>query len=473
MSSIFSSGATGPGLKIVWRDGIISVKREEKSMMYKMPVYNRLRQHDALKRSSFHTPGHKCSSFLPSDLLRLDYTELPDTDALYEADGIILECEKNLSELFGTKRSLISSGGCTLAIQAMIRLALMRGGKLLCSRNVHRSAVNAMALLGTDTVWLKGNTNGKYTGRADPEEIRIALESDSTIRSVYITSPTYYGEISDIRSISDVCHKHGCTLLVDNAHGSHLKFMKDDIHPITLGADMTACSLHKTLPVLTGGAVLNIAEPSLVPFAKEAMALFGSTSPSYPVMCSIDICTDYFLNGRGKDDYLSCQERVKKINDLALERGVSGPDGLCDPLRVTLCTASAGLTGDEQERYFQSFGIDCEFCDGSNAVFLCSPFNTEEDFQRLEKAINGLTAKAQIIEREIRNSIPEKIMSLRDAVLSPAEMVMTRDAAGRISASTACPCPPGVPLVMPGEYIDKNLVEALLNSGIENIKVCY
>ena len=111
------------------------------------PIYTRLLQHNELDRSSFHTPGHKCSDFLPDDLLRMDYTELPDTDALYEAEDIILKTEQNLARLFGTKRTMISSGGCTLAIQTMLRLALNRGRKMLFARNVHRSAVNAMALL--------------------------------------------------------------------------------------------------------------------------------------------------------------------------------------------------------------------------------------------------------------------------------------------------------------------------------------
>ena len=188
------------------------------------PLYNALVNHKRLNRSSFHTPGHKSSGIINSELLELDYTELPDTDALFEASGVILESEKNLAELFDVKRTLISAGGCSLAIMTMIRLATMNGGKLLCGRNIHRSAVNAMTLLGVEPIWLLPRNNGAFTGRIYAEDVRKALAENSDICGCYITSPTYYGEISDIVGISKVCKEYNIPLLVDNAHGSHLKF---------------------------------------------------------------------------------------------------------------------------------------------------------------------------------------------------------------------------------------------------------
>ncbi len=438
------------------------------------PIYSQLLKHHTFDRSSFHTPGHKCSDFLPPELLKLDFTELPDTDALYEANGIIAETEKNLSQLFGTKRTLISSGGCTLAIQTMLRLALPFGRKMLFARNVHRSAVNAMALLDITPVWVVPKSeNGLFTGTVSPTDIEAALSNDDTISAVYLTSPDYYGEISDIKAISEICHRHNALLMIDNAHGSHLAFGSRNLHPISLGADMTACSLHKTLPVLTGGAVLNINNDRLTDNAKDAMSLFGSTSPSYPIMASIDLCCDYLQNGSGRQEYTALEKRIAAVRKCAADKGLIMPEGLCDPLRICINTSLAGLCGDKQEEYFQFHGIDCEFCDGENVVLIGTPFNSERDFVRLETAISSLperTIKETNKVPAAKIPLPPQILSPRKAMFAPFETVAVRNAVGRIAADTACPCPPGIPMIMPGERIDQKTADFLSDCDFKTIK---
>lgn len=436
--------------------------------MSQTSIYTGLLQHREKGYSPFHTPGHKCRDFFPRDLLSLDFTELPDTDALYEAQGIISRTEKKLSALFGTEASLISSGGCTLAIQSMLAIACMKGRKIIFARNIHRSAVNACALLGIGPVWLMPqSTIGCFTGRVSPESVEIALLENPDASAVYLTSPSYYGELSDIPSIAQICRRYGKLLLVDNAHGSHLAFLEQQLHPIQLGADMSACSLHKTLPVLTGGAALNIADKELVPFAKQKMALFGSTSPSYPIMASIDLCCDYLSNA-GREEYRRTEKRVRQIKELASSRGLIQPKESCDPLRVCINTACAGLSGSSQTEYFHSCNIEPEMCDGSNAVFICTPFNTELDFSRLEAAVSGLSGEDGAVP--VRDmSLPQRIMLPRDAILSESEPVSVKQAVGRVSSESACPCPPGVPVVMPGELIDNDACELLGLCGIESV----
>ncbi len=435
-----------------------------------LPLLSALVSHDAMGRASFHTPGHKCSGFIPEKLLKLDYTELPDTDALYEASGAILGSEKMLSRIFGAGRSLISAGGCTLAIQAMLRLAAARGGKLLCARNAHRSAVNTCALLGIDPVWLYPDCTGSFTGRIAPEDVRSAFEENKDITACYITSPDYYGELCDIRSIAEICKSYGAWLLVDNAHGSHLAFLREDRHPLHLGADMTACSLHKTLPVLTGGALLNLRDAALADDAKAAMSLFGSTSPSYPVMCSIELCAAW-LEGSGSEELAAAEKKVAALKQLAADKGIRMPAGPCDPLRLTLCTASKGLAGKAQQKWFEDRGIDCEFCDGENAVMIITPFNSDEDLERIRSAIEEMPDGSDISVVRNTTGRPVKVMPLRDAVLSPSEWVPVGLSVGRTAADTACPCPPGVPVLMPGEMIDEDIAAALINQGTEMVKV--
>ena len=422
------------------------------------PLYDRLVEHNSLGRSSFHTPGHKCSGFFDNKLIELDLTELPDTDALFEAQDVIKQTEENAAHLFGAGRSLISAGGCSLAIMSMLKLAHEKGRKMLIARNAHRSAVNAAALLGIEPIWLVPEGNSGYTGRISPSEVERILSCEKDVSAVYITSPTYYGELCDIRAISDICHKYGILLLVDNAHGSHLAFLSENLHPLHLGADMTACSLHKTLPVLTSGALLNISDVSLAENAKAAMSLFGSTSPSYPVMASIDLCISY-MDREGRVKYQECEKIVSELKKIAESSGIVMPGGECDPLRITLNTASVGLSGaDSQLSYFEGKGIDCEFCDGENAVFICTPFNSEKDFSRLRCAIEEMPINSLAETIKIPSLLPRAEMSIRDAVMSPTEIIYSDKAEGRIAADTVCPCPPGVPLVMPGEIITGELI---------------
>lgn len=426
--------------------------------------------HKEKEFSSFHTPGHKCSDILPQELLRLDFTELPDTDSLYEADGIILNTEKRLERLFGTKRTLISSGGCTLAIQTMLMLASRRGKKMLFTRNIHRSAVNTCVLAGIEPVWIMPKSDSAFfTGRITAEDADKAFSENPDASALYVTSPDYYGEISDIKGLAGVCHKYGKLLLVDNAHGSHLAFCHKNMHPIALGADMSSCSLHKTLPVLTGGAVLNIADEELSVHAKQTMALFGSTSPSYVIMASVDICCDYLEKHR--DEYSRLEERTGKIKRLAEERGLVMPSGLCDPLRVCINTSCAGISPDEQTDFFHSFKVEPEFCDGENAVFICTPFNSDTDFERLEAAVGSLCGNGSNKKPE-RISLPECVAMPREAVFSETKRVAVKNSLGLVSAESACPCPPGVPVVMPGERIDENVISSLCRYGICDILCC-
>ncbi len=422
------------------------------------PLYSALLQHKALNRASFHTPGHKNNSLaLPQDLLSLDFTELPDTDSLFEADGPILEAEQLAAKLFGTVRTCISAGGCTLCIQAMLRLAAPNGGDIICCRVLHRSAVNVMALLNLQPVW------------AMPEDIISTIEKNPGAKAVYVTSPNYYGELLDIPAIADACKKQDIPLLVDNAHGTHLMFTEPKLHPLALGASMTACSAHKTLNVLTGGAWLNIADKRFASDAKAAMALFGSTSPNYPVMASLDLARAWLETH--KSQYVKLQKIVSEIKSAAAQHGLTSPAGLTDPTRITLNTASIGLSGKAAAEIFRGAGVEPEFADAAHVVLIATPFNEESDFTRLVDAIELLPIRQPLPVHAALPPLPPVKTSLRTAVFAPCESVSLENAVGRIAAEAACPCPPGVPVAMPGEELTKEVVEFLQGYGFFSIKV--
>lgn len=438
-------------------------------------LYNSLKKYGSLNRSSFHTPGHKRNAFRSINFSEFDYTELPETDNLYDASGIIKAAENSLAGIYDTKRSLFSCGGNTLCIQAMIRLCAPNGGKILCDRVVHRSAVAAMALLGVDPIWLERRMNPEvgHLERISAKEVEAKLRDNKDIKAVYITSPDYYGILQDIKAIASVCRKRKIPLMVDNAHGSHLKFVGKGLHPIDQGATMSADSAHKTLPVLTGGAWLHINDEKFCSEAKNAMALFGSTSRSYSIMASMDVCQDW-LGIWGESRFKETAENVTKIRELAKEVGIYIPDeSIADPCRITLGVWKIGMTGEEFRNHLYKFKIEPEFCDKNYVVLIPAPFNMRIDWSRLKSAINKLKKMdlAPIKSEFMSFGLPEISMSLRKAMLSETKCVGIENAAGNIAAEIACPCPPGVPIVMPGENIGEFEKNLLMNYGVSKINV--
>ena len=233
---------------------------------------------------------------------------------------------------------------------------------------------------------------------------------------------------------------------------------------------MTACSAHKTLPVLTGGAWLNIADSVFIPHAKEAMSIFGSTSPSYPIMASLDLCRAW-AEEQGQDAFVTLENTVARIRLLALAKGFTLPTGPCDPTRLTLNTASVGLSGVQAAEYFRRRGIEPEYADGAHVIMIPSPFNSNEDFRRLEASISDFPLQKSLPLPEALPPLPPKACSPRQAVFSIQEKIPLKNAVGRIAAQAACPCPPGVPVVMPGEKITSEVSEFLHRYGFFSIKV--
>ena len=264
-------------------------------------------------------PGHKGRG--PLGCEELDITEIAGADELYEAEGIIAQSEANATQLFGTARTYYSTEGSSQCIRAMLHLALqMRPTKadrpvLLAARNAHKALLYAAALLDFDIQWLwpaPDAAGALCTCHVEPEALASALDElaaeGRTPFGVYLTSPDYLGFVQDIAGLSAVCHAHGLPLLVDNAHGAYLHFLKEGSrHPIQLGADLCCDSAHKTLPVLTGGAYLHLGPSVQADEAavRNALALFGSTSPSYLILQSLDaanaVLADSFRRQAGMD----------------------------------------------------------------------------------------------------------------------------------------------------------------------------
>ncbi len=229
------------------------------------PIFDFVQNYIKSNTARLHMPGHKGVSFLGCEAF--DITEIKGADELYAPSGIIRESEENATRLFDTARTIYSAGGSSQSINAMLYLAYLRADKshrpfVLAGRNVHKSFIYALAKLDADAEWLypeKSSSICSCIVTAKSLENKLK-ELENKPFAVYITSPDYLGRMSNIEALAKVCKKYDIPLLVDNAHGSYLKFCEQDLHPISLGADMCCDSAHKTLPVLTGGGYLHIAK---------------------------------------------------------------------------------------------------------------------------------------------------------------------------------------------------------------------
>ena len=302
-------------------------------------------------------------------------------DELYDPRGVIAESEANASRLFGA-RTLYSAGGSSLAIRAMLWAALSGSGDprnavVLAGRNAHRAFLSAAALIGFDVAWLHPKPGDAYHGcTVTASDVEAALERlGERCRAVYLTSPDYLGHMQDIAAVAAACRRYGAKLLVDNAHGAYLKFLPGGSrHPVDLGADLCCDSAHKTLPALTGAAYLHIRPGCGVDprRAREAMALFGSSSPSWLALQSLDACNPY-LEGLPAS-LAGFLPKVDALKAALTERGwrLAGDE----PMKLTLAPRVFGWTGDALAERLSRSGVVCEFHDPDFITLMPSPMNT-------------------------------------------------------------------------------------------------
>ena len=413
-----------------------------------------LKEHAERVCASFHMPGHKGrkpDGVLPPELYGLDVTELPFSDELFEADGAIAQLEAEASRLFGSGATLISPFGATSCIQAMTALAAARG-KLLIPRNSHYSVFNAAGLCGAEAVVLPVEPSDETpAGAVSAEAVEAAFRADSGISALILTSVDYYGYIADVSAFAEICRRHNKLLLIDNSHGSHLRFIEGFKHPLECGADAVCDSIHKTLPAMTGSALLHFADAQLAAAAKKLMKRFCSSSPSYPIMLSIAAALGW-ARDEGEKAYNALAERLGRLKNDVDAYGFRVLRG--DPCRLYVTGGETGLSGAETAARLASFGCVPEFTDENGALLMFSPMNTEEELSRLTGVFVTAEKKKQLLPKpERRDIILRRAMSIAEAFRARCECVSAGESVGRIAAECVGVYPPGLPSVLPGEYI--------------------
>lgn len=434
------------------------------------PVADFVQRYAKAGTARLHMPGHKGRCFLGCE--PWDITEIHGADALYEAEGILAESEQNAAALFGSQRTCYSTEGSSQCIRAMLYLAVAASGShtVVAARNVHRAFVSAAALLDLEIRWLWPEESRSLCGcPISPAQLEETLNSlPEPPAAVYLTSPDYLGGMAEIPALAQVCHQHGTLLLVDNAHGAYLRFLEPSLHPLDLGADLCCDSAHKTLPVLTGGAYLHLsltAPAQLGPLAKSALGLFGSTSPSYLTLASLDLCNRYLAEGYPQ----RLTEAVKRLAELRERLTAAGwrvePS---DPLRVTVA-APRGVTGQELAGQLRRQGVECEYADRDFLVLMATPENTPEELAQAAAALGQCPGEANPPQLPLARG--ERACSIRQAAFAPRETVDAAHSLGRVCGLPTVGCPPAIPIAVSGERITPEALALFAYYGIEQVEV--
>ena len=418
--------------------------------MAHLPIREAVEAYASLNTARFHMPGHK-GLFDP-----LDVTEVPGTDNLHRPLEAILESERLAAKELSAKDAFYLVNGSSVA--NLVMLALLGSGKrVLLGRNCHKSAINGLAFADHEAFPLFPDENGVFS----PHEIAERLD-ETPCDAVFITSPTYRGYVSPIDEIAFECHKRGALLFVDCAHGAHLAF-SNELPPVPTAADMWCISSHKTLEAMTQTALLLVGESC--PFPRNriqaVLNMYQSTSPSYPLMLSIE--RSVLMHGNWDWHAGRIREFCERLKTIPGVRLFGNEYDMHDVTRMNI--GLEGMTGYELGRRLEALGIYPEMDDLECVTLITTPADPEEWYERLISALAAMPRRegaavyrTNVIKERICG---ETVMNVRRAVMSECECVGFTDAIGRVSAHAVGCYPPGIAILFPGERISERAIGLL------------
>lgn len=435
-------------------------------MIYNYEILSQLLKYRGKDRNRLHMPGHKNSAAFRAifPVAPIDITELSFSDDLQCPTGVIERAQCDIAEIVGAKRAFITTDGSSSGIMAMVGVAAAYGTKLIVPRNSHKSVFNACRLFGLEPVIVQGKEEEGVLACPEAELIERLIVNDVSIAGAIITSPDYYGNIAPLKSYAEVLKKHNRLLFVDGAHGAHLALEEDREGYAGTYADMWVDGAHKTLPTLTQGAAVLVGNEALSERAAEAMSVFRTTSPSYPIMASVEYGIKYFVNNPRL--LARAKEAVAAIK--AEMEGVTFYPS-ADWAKLAIDFKPLGISPSIAQDALEKKGIYAEMNDGRYLLFYLSPLVTAGQLAELKAALlNVISRKKNRGTYRERPSIPaaERTYSFIYALRQQAEYVPLKDAVGRMCAGNAGVTPPCLPVVIAGEMISSQAVEVL--SSAEN-----
>lgn len=442
----------------------------------KRPVFDALTKLVKEDSVSFHMPGHKGKNtmFAWGDLLpAMDTTETYGMDNLLDPREIILESEREAARIFGAQSTHYAVNGSTGSIYIALAAITDPGDTVLIQRNCHKSVYNSLVHNRLNPVYVYPTYNEEYnvlTG-VDPQEVERLIQENPEIRAVVLTHPNYYGVCSDMEAIAEIVHSYGKVLMVDEAHGPHMKF--DDRLPksaLDCGADIVIQSTHKTLAGFTQTSMIHVGSDRIdLTKLRDRFQLYTTTSPSYIFTLSNETAAAYMdAEGRGKLEDAVTQslhliEELKKIPRVEVFEGDANDSTIRWKDNTKILFSMKGVTGSRlRKALYEKHNIRLEMSDYYYALILVSLMNEEADFRRLLDAIRDLAETLPMEEIEdvvIKMPDPKIILRPADAYFQDRHIIPIEDAEGEIAASPVIPYPPGIPLLVPGEEITAEILE--------------
>ncbi len=426
----------------------------------------------AADTARFHMPGHKGRELMGSlgaGIALWDVTEIDGTDDLHHPEGPILRTERAYAAAYGARHSFLLVGGSTAGILAML-LAIGRNRRLLLARDCHKAAISGAALAGHDCsfIYPQAGPGTPFPGVVTPEAVEAALARRNA-DAVFITSPNYYGACADVAAIAEVCRRRGALLLCDQAHGAHFPFVPGLRKHTASTADLWCVSAHKTLRAMTQSAVLHVSESCPIPdgHIRRMLSLVETSSPSYPLMLSLD----WALHAAKGGEWERHAERIA-----ALRAGFSAnaPAGVSllektdafaalDYTRLVFLVNGRGISGAAALASLTAAGVTPEMADLASVVCITSPADPDVWYARLLSALDRLPYGNGRFAYPPPTAVGKApVLSVREAVLAPAELVPLEECEGRIAAAAAGAYPPGIAVLFPGERIGAEEVRTML-----------
>lgn len=447
--------------------------------------------------TSFHTPGHKngqgvdskLRAFTGRNMYKLDVTVFPEVDSLHDPVGPIKKAQTLMAQAYGVKYSQFLVNGSSVGNMAMLMAACHPGDSVILSRNAHKSTLSGVIMSGVWPIWIqpKVDQHLDIIFDSDAAQVEEALRQYPEAKAVFVTSPTYHGVTTDLRRIAEICHARGKMLLVDEAHGAHLKFHKDlPTSAVEAGADMCVQSTHKILSALSQGSVLHVNSDMVdIMRVRKILSLLQTTSPNYLILASLDAARrQVFFHGEKIFSRLirmaeEARERINRLEHIyCVTQGEIRAKGYdLDVTKLTLNVTRTGLSGHEVEhRLAFEYGVQVDCADLFNLIAIMGIGTTKQDIDKLVAALEDIDKKDPGQEKNWVLQLPslstEMVMTPRDVFLAhKAKRVPLSKAAGHISAQTLTPYPPGIPVLIPGERITQEIQDFLMDLADKDIRI--
>lgn len=456
------------------------------------PIYTALHQYAGKDFLRLHMPGHVGKGIKQQELCQLatlDLTEIPGLDDLHLPTGVIKESQELLAQAFGAAKSYFLVNGATSGIHTLF-LALNRdGNKVLLPRNAHRSFYGGLVLSGATPIYIPVQVESKLgiALAVTAEDVKRLLYLNPDVNNVFISSPSYYGTGCDIAAIASITSSYNKTLLVDEAHGTHFAFSQHYPRPaLESGADGVVNGLHKTLPVLNQGACLHLSARLVGDLRIEkALSLLTTTSPSYPILASIELaCRFMEENGESllEKSYQLSREYRQKINAITglncceqeLQE-VAGVTGL-DPLKILVSLRGSALNGYQLAALLrEGHGIQIEL-EGANFILaMFSIFHDRNDWEKFYQALQVIAAtypgRGKVYSKVELPPLPPMLLTPRQAFMASCQQVAVKDTLNRVAAEMIAVYPPGIPCILPGELINQEMLDYIIYLGKSGARI--